>query len=85
MYRIEYGREASKTMRTLPRNLATTIRGILERLAADPFASNNNVKRLRNREDYRLRIGDWRILYSVNEAVLTIGVLRIGPRGQVYQ
>ncbi len=85
MYRIVYSREASKIMRTLPRNLATTIRGTLEQLAADPFASNNNVKRLRNREDCRLRIGDWRILYSLNEAVLTIEVLRIGPRGQVYQ
>ncbi len=85
MYRIEYSREASKTMKRLPQNLAATIRCKLEQLVADPFAANANVKRLRGREVYRLRIGDWRIIYSVNETVLTIEVLRIGPRGQVYQ
>ncbi|MGI8648028.1 MAG: hypothetical protein DLM55_08760 [Acidimicrobiales bacterium] len=34
---------------------------------------------------WRLRIGDWRILYDVYEDVLVVDVVRVGPRGDVYK
>jgi mRNA interferase RelE/StbE len=85
MFRIEYSRDAQKTLARLPRNLATLIRRKIEGLAADPFASNNNVKRLKGVDGYRLRVGDWRVVYLVDADVLIIIVVRIGPRGSVYE
>lgn len=85
MYRIEYSREASKTMRTLPRNVAATIRGKIEQLAADPFAPNNNVKRLMGCDEYRLRVGDWRVIYGLHGDRFIVEVLRIRQRGGAYQ
>ena len=85
MFRIAYSRDAQRTLTRLPRNLAALIRRKIEGLATDPFASNNNVKRLKGGEGYRLRVGDWRVVYLIDGGVLVIIVVRIGPRGSVYE
>ena len=38
-----------------------------------------------NQPGYRLRIGDWRVVYLVEEEMLLLVVARIAPRGEVYQ
>jgi mRNA interferase RelE/StbE len=54
-------------------------------LAADPFAPNNNVRKLTSHPGYRLRVGDWRVVYLIHERTLLIAVVRITPRGEAYQ
>ncbi|SBP87616.1 type II toxin-antitoxin system RelE family toxin [Thiomonas delicata] len=49
MYSIEYSREAFKSLKAMPRNLATTVREKIEQLAAAPHGPNNNVKKLQGR------------------------------------
>jgi len=77
--------DAAKTLRKMPRNVAKTIRGKLNQLTVDPYAPNNNLTKLAGREGYRLRVGDWRIIYQINNDILEILVLRIAPRGEVYK
>jgi len=77
--------DAAKTLRKMPRNVAKTIRGKLNQLTVDPYTPNNNLTKLAGREGYRLRVGDWRIIYQINNDVLEILVLRIAPRGEVYK
>jgi mRNA interferase RelE/StbE len=84
MYSIEISRVAAKALRVMPRNVAVLIRSKIDMLAADPFAPNNNVKMLKGSNDYRLRVGDWRIVYSLENDALIIKVVRIAPRGGVY-
>jgi len=84
MYSIEISRAAAKALRTIPRNVAVLIRSKIDMLAADPFAANNNVKMLKGSDDYRLRVGDWRIVYSLENDALIIKIVRIAPRGGVY-
>ena len=84
MYRIEIEAEADKGLRRLPRNTANRIRSKLLALAADPFARNPNVKKLTGRNGYRLRIGAWRALYTIDPANEVISVLVIKPRGGAY-
>jgi mRNA interferase RelE/StbE len=57
----------------------------IEALAEDPMAPKNNVKKLTNHPGYRLRVGDWRVVYMIREQALLIAVVRIAPRGDVYQ
>jgi mRNA interferase RelE/StbE len=85
MFSIEYSKAARKALKTMPRNTASLIMEKIEALAVDPFASNNNVRRLTNHPGYRLRVGDWRVVYLVHEQALLIAVVRIAPRGEVYQ
>jgi mRNA interferase RelE/StbE len=69
----------------MPRDVIRRIRTRLERIAADPFARHSNVTRLRNRPGYRLRVGDWRVIYEVEQDKLVVLVLRVGSRGEVYR
>ena len=72
---------ARKVLRRMP---ATTARRILDKIdayAADPQSQANNVTALVGREGIRLRVGDWRVIMHEGEV---LDVLKIGPRGGVY-
>jgi len=84
MYHVEYTPRAIKALRSLPANWRTRIVDKIDALALNPFAPNNNVKKLRGREGYRLRVGDWRILYDIDEGKIILLVIDIGARGGVY-
>jgi mRNA interferase RelE/StbE len=84
VYRIEIEAQADKALRRLPKNTANRVRSKLLALAADPFARNPNVKKLTGREGYRLRIGAWRALYTIDPMGEIISVLVIKPRGGAY-
>ncbi|MDD2325253.1 MAG: type II toxin-antitoxin system RelE/ParE family toxin [Alphaproteobacteria bacterium] len=84
MYQVEYTPRAIKALRSLPANWRTRIVDKIDALALNPFAPNNNVTKLRGREGYRLRVGDWRILYDLDEGKIILLVIDIGARGGVY-
>lgn len=81
MYSIEFTREAVKTLMAMPRNVRELMRARLDALAADPAAARN-VKRLAGRPAYRLRVGDWRVIYTLDSGRLVVHVLHIGARGR---
>lgn len=58
----------------------------LERIAVDPFAVNNNIKPLRGVPGgYRVRVGDWRVSYTLDHEADVIDVFEIAPRGGAYR
>lgn len=85
MFRIVFTHQAVKALQKAPRETAMMIRKKLEQLAANPFAENLDVKKLQNRSGYRLRVGDWRVIYEVQKEQVLILVLKIAPRGDVYK
>ena len=57
---------------------------IMKAIAKLPY--QGDIKKLANTENkYRLRVGDFRIIYTVKYNILTILVLKIGNRGDVYK
>lgn len=85
MYEIQFTKSASKKLQRLPNNLARRIIEKLRLIAENPYSSHNNVKKLVGREGYRLRVGDWRIIYEIENEKLRILVLEIDTRGGIYQ
>ena len=85
MYRILFAKSADKALRGIPRELASRIREQLDLIAQDPHAQHNNVTKLQNRPGYRVRVGDWRVIYELEGDKLIILVLKIGARGEVYR
>jgi mRNA interferase RelE/StbE len=65
--------------------IAKRIRSKLLALARDPNAPNNNLKKLTGIDGYRLRVGDWRAIYMLRRQELTVVVIRIGHRSEVYE
>lgn len=85
MYEVLYQQKVLKTLQKLPRNLSRLIREKIDQLAQDPHAPNPNVKLLEGRNGYRLRVGDWRVLYELFDDRLVIVVVKIKTRGDVYK
>ncbi len=85
MYRIVFTKRAARALRKMSRNRAHLIRQKLDQLTQDPYARNPNVARLQGRPGYRLRVGDWRVIYELEDDRLVILVLKIAPRGGVYR
>lgn len=84
MYTVTYTKEAAKSLRKLPRDAARRITRKMQQYPADPESLANNVKKLTDYPGYRLRVGDWRVVFLVNEGELVITVVAIGSRGGVY-
>ena len=84
MHSIEFTREARKTLKAMPRNVRELVLGKIEELAVNPTRTHN-VKKLVGRPGYRLRVGDWRVIYTLDAGRLVVRVLDIGARGGVYQ
>lgn len=68
----------------MPTNVSQTIRAKIALLAEQPDALANNVTALRGEPGvFRLRIGDWRVIFT--EDLQVVAVIRIAPRGSAYE
>ena len=85
MYRIVFTKQADRALRKMSRNQARLVREKLDQLAQDPYARNPNLIRLQGRPGYRLRVGDWRVIYEIEDDRLVTLVLKIAPRGDIYR
>lgn len=75
---------ALKTLRKMPANTAKLIRGKIKQYAVDPANLANNVIALKGEKGlFRLRVGDWRIIFTEDGQVIEI--VRIAPRGGAYE
>lgn len=84
MYSIEFTKQAAKTLKAMPRNVQSVVMGKIESLVRDPLNAPN-VKKLVGVTGYRLRVGDWRVIFDVESGRLVVLVLQIGTRGGVYK
>ncbi len=85
MWSVTYTADALRALQTMDPVIAKRVRLKLLALARDPKRQNNNVKKLTGVEGYRLRIGDWRVIYTLRQQILTVVVVTIGHRSEVYE
>jgi mRNA interferase RelE/StbE len=84
LYKIEWKRSATKELRQLPKNAILKALSIVEELTNDPHP--NTSKKLSGTDNtYRVRFGDYRIIYNVMDQVLIIEVIRVGHRKDIYR
>jgi len=82
MKEVAYARSALKILDRMPANEARRIRSKVEQYARDPRSLAGNVKSLAGSPYIRLRVDDWRVIMDDRGVVLE--VVRVGPRGAVY-
>lgn len=82
IYRIELRPAALKALRSIPTPHTNRLRGAIALLATNPRPPG--AKKLRSRDAYRVRVGDYRIIYTVEDDVLLIVVLALGHRQGIY-
>lgn len=86
MYRVELSREAERFYTRCDKPVAKKLDRCFSSLERDPFAGNN-VKALKGSlaGAYRYRVGDYRVVYTVNDREVVVFVITIAQRGNVYE
>ncbi len=85
-YAFRWRERAVRQLRAIPQPAALTILRALTPLGDDPRRPDANVKKLTGYEDrYRLRIGDYRVIYDVIDEQLVILLIGVGHRREIYR
>lgn len=82
-YSLEIKRSAAKELAALPKQDRTRIITRIHALAHEPRPPGS--EKLSGQERYRIRQGDYRILYEIHDAVLIVMVVKIAHRRDVYR
>lgn len=85
MYHLQYRRQARNYLARLPFPIKTKIVNKLHDLKENPDNPTLDVDKLRGEPAYRLRIGQYRIIYVRLDDQLIIEVIKIRPRGDIYK
>lgn len=82
-YKIVLEKRAEKELRKLPGTVRACVKNAIDKLEHDPrpLASRQMV----GFDGYRLRVGDYRIIYAVQQQIITVIIVRIGHRRDIYK
>jgi mRNA interferase RelE/StbE len=83
VYNIIYENAAQKQLDKLPQNIASKIKAKIEELSDNPRP--NGCTKLTGFEAYRIKIGDYRVIYTIEDSILTVTVVRVSHRRDVYR
>lgn len=83
-YRIEVKRSAAKALWKIPKADQKRIADKIDSLAQNPL-DPTATKMKGNNPFYKVRVGDYRIIYEIQEEVFIILVIKIGHRKDVYK
>ena len=82
-YKIFFKKSVEKDFKVIPKNDLKKILDRIEALAEDPRPQG--CEKLTGQQKYRLRQGRYRILYSIQDDELTIWVVKVGHRKDIYR
>jgi mRNA interferase RelE/StbE len=82
-YRVEFAPLAQRQIRKLPRETQRRILECIEELASNPRPTG--VEKLADKEQlYRVRVGDYRVIYQVRDRELLLLIVKVGHRREIY-
>jgi mRNA interferase RelE/StbE len=82
-YRVILPRSVQKELDRLPDDLMKRILARLGQLETNPRPAD--VKKLNGRDAWRIRVGDYRVIYEIRDRELQILVITVGHRREIYR
>ena len=82
-YRVILPKSVRKELDRLPEDIANRILARLAGLETNPRPAD--VKKLKGRDAWRIRVGDYRVIYEIHDRVLQVIVITVGHRREVYR
>ena len=83
-YQIEWKRSALRELKRLDRQIVSRIVTAIDSLSANPFPPG--IKKLHGGDrSYRMRVGDYRVIYEIASSRLVIEVIRVRHRKDAYR
>lgn len=84
MYHVEFTSRAARQLRKLPRDVQRRLAVAINGLEREPRPQG--VRKLSAEERiYRIRVGDYRVLYQINDKDLLVLVVSVGDRRDIYR
>lgn len=84
-YSICWKPAAEKELRTLPKATIQSIIGTVDNLAINPYPSNKKKLKGTTKACFRVRTGNYRIIYEVRNQELIIDIIEVGHRKDIYR
>lgn len=84
MYNVEFTKQATKDLLCIPNNYSVAIIIKIKKMVVNPYSQELDVKKLKGAEGYRLRVGEYRVIYNIDSGKLIIQIIKIQSRGNVY-
>jgi mRNA interferase RelE/StbE len=85
-YNVVFRKSASRQLRRLPADIIKRITVRIDQLEENPFPHGvEQLKAYRKPPIYRIRVGDYRILYTVESSTSTVTIFGIGHRREIYR
>jgi mRNA interferase RelE/StbE len=84
MYQVVVERSAEKDLKRLPAGIRSRVATALRGLAENPRPSGSR-KLAGTKHDWRVRVGDYRIVYEIADVIRVVRVQRIRHRREVYR
>jgi len=82
-YRVILPKSVQKALDRLPDEVVKRVLARLAQLETDPRPAD--VKKLKGREAWRIRVGDYRVIYEIHDRQLQILVITVGHRREIYR
>ncbi len=83
-YKIEWKQSAKKELKKLDKQIVPRILQAVENLVDNPYPSGSK-KLIGSDSIYRIRVGDYRIVYNIKSSVLIIEIIKVGHRREIYR
>ena len=84
MYKVLLSKQAEHDLRRLPANVFRQVVPRIQALAKDPRPSGCR-KLAGSVNDWRIRVGNYRVVYEINDKKLVVRVMRVRPRKEAYR
>ncbi len=82
MYKILYEIDLEKTLKKIPKY---DVLAILEKIKGLAIEPPEGTKKLVGRDGYRMRVGNYRVIYEIHDKQLIVIIIDIGPRADIYK
>lgn len=79
-YQIDYEKEALKELEKLESHISRRIIKKIDEMSENPFSKD--IKRLKGNDDFRLRVGDYRVIFAIEHSIIKIW--KVGHRKSIY-
>ena len=83
-YKIEWKRSALKELEKLPSPMISKVVSAVDNLSSNPYPEGVR-KLVGSANSYRIRIGDYRVLYNIIKNILIVEIIRVGHRKDIYR
>jgi len=82
VHKLIFDEEAIRFLNKLPKNISKRIFNKIQETKENP---HRYFIKLTNRQEYKLRIGDYRVIADINDSEIIIYVIKIGHRSKIYK